>query len=235
LALTPNPPGQYRTKQEYVYRSLRDAILHCDLDPGARLVIDDLARQLNVSAIPVREALQLLQSEGFVVNVPHVGATVSPVSRESIDEVFTLMEGLEIVATRSAALRMTSEEAEELTDVVGAMDEAVADGRHEEWADLNTRFHLGITRVSAMPLLTDMMERVLVRWDRVRRYYFSGVLVHRIQLAQAEHREILKAMRMRELPILEAAVKQHNQGALVAYNEFLKGAAADAAVIRPSA
>jgi hypothetical protein len=61
------------------------------------------------------------------------------------------------------------------------------------------------------------------------------VLVHRIQFAQAEHREILKAMRMRELPLLERSVKQHNQGALVAYNDFLKGAAGEAAVIRPSA
>jgi DNA-binding FadR family transcriptional regulator len=61
-----------------------------------------------VSAIPVREALQLLQSEGLVTTVPHVGATVSPVSRESVAEVFTLMEGLEIVARPSRAGSTTS-------------------------------------------------------------------------------------------------------------------------------
>ena len=55
----------------------------------------------------MREALQLLQSEGLVVMVPHVGATVAPISRESITEVFTVMEGLEIVATRAAAERAT--------------------------------------------------------------------------------------------------------------------------------
>jgi len=164
-----------------------------------------------------------------------VGATVSPVSRESIDEVFTLMEGQEIVATRSAALRMSVDEGQELGEVVGAMDEALDRGRHEEWADLNTRFHLGISRMSAMPLLYEMTERVLVRWDRVRRYYFSGVLVHRIKLAQREHRDILAAMRSRELPLLEMTVKQHNQGALVAYTDFLKGEKAEPAAARPSA
>ena len=59
-----NRDTRHRTKQEFVYRTLRAAIIRCELPPGERLVIDDLARQLAVSAIPVREALQLLQSEG---------------------------------------------------------------------------------------------------------------------------------------------------------------------------
>jgi DNA-binding GntR family transcriptional regulator len=213
---------RFRTKQEFVYRTLRDEIMSCTLAPDQRLVIDDLARRLEVSAIPVREALQLLQSEGLVQNIPHVGATVSPLSRESIDEVFTVMEGLEIVATRGAAQRMTPEDAEALGEIVTAMDEAVAANRHEEWADLNTRFHLSISRLSAMPMLQEMTERVLARWDRVRRYYFSGVLVHRIEQAQGEHRELYAAMKDRSLRVMEETVKKHNQGALVAYTEYLR-------------
>ena len=94
-----------RTKQEFVYRTLRSAIMRCEIAPGERLVIDDLARKLEVSIIPVREALQLLQSEGLILNVPHVGATVAPITRESILDVFTLLEGLEIMATRLVAER----------------------------------------------------------------------------------------------------------------------------------
>jgi DNA-binding GntR family transcriptional regulator len=90
----------YRTKQELVYRRLRDDIMRCQLAPGQRLVIDELARRLSMSAIPVREALHLLQSEGLVVNVPHVGATVAPIAPASVHEVFTIMEGLELVAAR---------------------------------------------------------------------------------------------------------------------------------------
>src|SRR5260221_11295274 len=115
--------ARFRTKQEFVYRTLRDAIMRCELAPGQRLVIDDLARQLAVSAIPVREALQTLQSEGLVQTVPHVGATVTPISRESIDEVFTVMEGLEIVATRGASLRLTAEDAGQPPTTVDGMDE----------------------------------------------------------------------------------------------------------------
>jgi DNA-binding GntR family transcriptional regulator len=215
----------YRTKQEFVYETLRDAIMRCELGPGQRLVIDELARRLEVSAIPVREALQVLQSEGLVANVPHVGATVSLISRESIAEVFSIMEGLEIVATRSAAERMTEADAEVLGEITSAMDGALASGRNEEWADLNSRFHLTISRLSAMPLLHEMTERVLARWDRVRRYYLKGVLVDRLEQAQEEHRAMLRTMKARDLAGLEQVVKQHNQGALLAYAEFLRSQA----------
>lgn len=215
-------PMRYRTKQELVYQTLRGAIMRCDLRPGQRLVIDELARQLEVSAIPVREALHLLQSEGLVTSVPHVGATVSLISRESIDEIFAVLEGLEIVATRSATLRLTNTDAAALEGITVAMDEAWRMGRNEEWADLNSRFHLAIGRLSAMPMLQEMTERVLDHWDRVRRFYFSGVLVRRIEQAQEEHRTMVRAMKAKDLVALERTVKQHNQGALLAYAEYLQ-------------
>jgi DNA-binding GntR family transcriptional regulator len=215
---------RHRTKRELVYHTLRDAIMRCELAPGRRLLIDDLARQLEVSAIPVREALQLLQSEGLVDNVPHVGATVSPISRQSIDEVFAVMEGLEVVAARAAAERLGPAEVVELEQIVAGMDRAQASSRHAEWADLNSRFHLAISRMSAMPMLHEMTERVLARWDRVRRFYFNGVLVHRVELAQREHRALLAAMRSGDLVALERTVKEHNRGALQAYAEFIRRA-----------
>jgi DNA-binding FadR family transcriptional regulator len=67
-----------------------------------------------------------------------------------------------------------------------------------------------------------MTERVLARWDRVRRYYFSGVLAHRIEQAQEEHRELVRRMRARDVAGLEEAVKQHNQGARLAYADYLR-------------
>jgi DNA-binding GntR family transcriptional regulator len=212
-----------RTKQEFVYRTLREAIVKCELAPDARLVIDDLARRLEVSSIPVREALQLLQSEGLVLMVPHVGATVAPLSRESIAEVFTVMEGLEIVATRVAAERATAADLDALGETVALMDRALEAGAHEQWAELNTRFHVAISRLTGMPLLQEMMERSLDRWDRVRRYFFTGVLVHRAEHAQAEHHALLDAMRLKQWARLEETIREHNRGALSAYAAYLAG------------
>ena len=61
--------GQYQTKQKMVYHTLRQAIMHCQLQPGQRLVIEDIAHQLHVSPIPVREALQLARETGVRVHL----------------------------------------------------------------------------------------------------------------------------------------------------------------------
>ena len=102
------PHTRHLTKNAFVYQTLRTAIIRCELQPGERLVIDDLARRYEVSIIPVREALRLLESEGLVVSIPHVGATVAPISRDSVREVFTLLEGLELVASRADLQAMIS-------------------------------------------------------------------------------------------------------------------------------
>ena len=171
---TPSARGpRHQTKQAFVYRALHQALLSCAIQPGERLVIDDLAKRLGVSIIPVREALQMLQAEGLVVNVPHVGAAAAPLSRDSIVDVFTVLEGLEVVATRLLAERGSPEAVHALEPIVRDMDAAAEDARHEDWADLNTRFHLTISAATGLPLLREMTERLLGRWDRIRRYYLQ--------------------------------------------------------------
>jgi DNA-binding GntR family transcriptional regulator len=222
----PAPAGPL-TKQQFVYATLRESIIKCELGPGTRLVIDDLARQFHVSIIPVREALRLLQSEGLVLSVAHVGATVAPISRASVVEVFTVMEGLEVVATRAAAQRADAGDIAALRDLVAAMDRALDDDAPQHWAELNTRFHLTISRLADMPILQEMMQRAFDHWDRVRRYYFSGVFVHRTRQAQAEHHALLDQIRARDLPRLERTVREHNQGALAAYTSYLEAVPAE--------
>jgi DNA-binding GntR family transcriptional regulator len=218
-----NGGGGHLTKQQFVYSTLRESILRCELAPGTRLVIDDLARQFHVSIIPVREALRLLQSEGLVVSIAHVGATVAPISHASVVEVFTLLEGLEMVAGRAAALRATDNDFGVLRDLVAEMDRALENGSPQRWAEINTRFHIAICGLADMPILLDMMQRAVDYWDRVRRYYFRDVLIHRTRLAQAEHRAIVAHMESRDLPALEQTIREHNLGALAAYTAHLRG------------
>lgn len=212
------------TKQQAVYRTLRESILRCELRPGARLVIDDLARQFQVSIIPVREAIRQLQAEGLVLSVAHVGGTVAPISHASVVEVFTVLEGLEVVATRAAAERLTPADLTVLTDLVTAMDRAIEGGSPGLWAEMNTRFHLAIAAIAGMPMLEDMLQRAFDRWERVRRYYFSDVLIHRTRIAQAEHHALLHQIEARDFPQLERTIRQHNQGALASYLTYLSAA-----------
>jgi DNA-binding GntR family transcriptional regulator len=214
---------RFRTKQEYVHQYLREAILRSELLPGQRLVIDEIARRLRVSAIPIREALQLLQSEGLVISEPHVGATVAPISEASIDEAFAIMEGLETVAVRGVVPRLGDAEVEEIRRFVARMDDAVARKDYESWAGLNAQFHRRIGELAGMPLLREMTERVLSRWERLRRYYFKGVLVHRVEQAQREHRDLLAAFLARDADGAERVIREHNRAALASYKQFLAG------------
>jgi DNA-binding GntR family transcriptional regulator len=222
VALAGRSEMRFRTKQEYVYRALRDGIVRCELRPGQRLVIDELARRLSVSAIPIREALQLLQSEGLVVSEPHVGATVAPLSQEAIREAFSILEGLETVAVRAAVPRLAEADLEALERILARMDEAVAAQHYERWSELNTRLHRQISRVAAMPLLLEMTERVLARWERLRRFYLKGVLVHRVEQAQREHRSLFAALAARDADAAERLVREHNRAALAAYEDYLR-------------
>ncbi|HEY8741703.1 MAG TPA: GntR family transcriptional regulator [Chloroflexota bacterium] len=223
--------ASFQTKQQFAYQVLRQAIMRCELLPGKRLIIDDIARQLGMSLIPVREALQLLQSEGLIDTVPHVGAVVAPISRSSVIDTFTVMEGIETVAMRTAAERMTADDLLLLRELVDQMDAAVAADEHQRWGDLNTDFHVAIARTTAMPLLLEVTRRAFSAWDRIRRYYFDGVLVRRIPRSQQQHHAIVAALEGRDLPALEALARLHNQEALAAYLSYMP---ADGAATAPS-
>ena len=220
-SLAAPPPALYRTKQELVYRTLRDAILTCELAPDQRLVIDDIARRLSVSTIPVREALQMLQSEGLVTMVPHVGAAVAPLSRESVVDVFSVLEGLQVVAGRIAATEAGESELRELAGLVDEMDRAVQQGEYERWADVNTQFHARIAAIPGLTLLRQSNEQALDRWDRVRRFFYNGVLSHRVAIAQQEHHELMSAITARDAVGAASKMQGHYRHALDAYLQYL--------------
>jgi DNA-binding GntR family transcriptional regulator len=216
------PDVRFRTKQEYVYQFLRGAIMRGELAPGQRLVIDEIGRRLQVSAIPIREALQLLHSEGLVMGAPHVGATVASISEEEVHEVFAIMEGLETVGVREAARRVDDGGLALLSGVVAEMDAAIAVQDYERWAALNSDLHRTINEIARMPLLREMTDRVLARWERLRRHYFQGVVVPRAAQAQAEHHALLAALMRRDPSGAEQIVRAHNQAAQTAYADYLR-------------
>lgn len=211
----------HKTKQEFVYQTLRRAILRCELAPGQRLPTQEIANRLGVSLIPVREALQFLQSEGLVENRPHVGAAVARISGSSVAEIFTLLEGLETVAARVAARRMPPGEVDDLAGLLAEMDAAVEEGEYELWGELNTRLHVSIARNTGMPVVQEMTERVFDLWHRVQRCYLKEVLVQRVLQSQQEHHAILRALRDRNEEELERLVKVHNRNAMEAYTNHL--------------
>src|SRR6202047_2581727 len=127
-----------RSKKELVIENLRNAILNRELIPGTRLVIEDLAKQLGVSPIPVREALQQLDADGYVVIEPYLGAKVAPIEAESVIEVFSLLETMEVVSSRTACQHMSDADFNVLEEILVKIDSLVADP--ELWSHENGHF-----------------------------------------------------------------------------------------------
>ena len=226
IPLTPPSGRAFQTKQAMVYHTLREAIVHARLQPGERLVIDDLAAQLEVSSIPVREALQLLQAERLVEQKPHVGAVVAAITPDSAREIFALLEGLELAVFRGAAPLAAPADLAALTALVERMAGAANDGR---WLELNRRFHRAIAEIARMPRALDMLDRVSDDWERLRRHRFRDVGHPDTSAAEREHRAMITALAERSIPQLEALVSQHNRAALAFYLE-----AADATALAAS-
>jgi DNA-binding GntR family transcriptional regulator len=205
----------HRSKKDYVYESLRREILDGGLAPGARLIIDELAAGYGVSPIPVREALQQLQSDGYVVIQPYVGAKVAEIEIDAIHEIFALLEALEVISGRAACERMADAQLDALERMVTSMDDLVDDP--DRWSHENLVLHEFICTQAGTHLVEALLRKAMEHWDRLRRYYFKDVFTHRIRESQREHREIVSALRTRDGVLVERIIREHNQTALAAY------------------
>jgi DNA-binding GntR family transcriptional regulator len=213
------PIGSSRSKKELVSETLRQAILNGELLPGTRLVIDDLAKQLGVSPIPVREALQQLDADGYIVLEPYLGAKVAPIEAESVIEVFSLLETMEVVSSRTACQHMSEADFSALEMILLKMDSLI--NEPELWSQENRHFHSFICEKSGTRLIGSLMSKVLDHWDRLHRYFLKDVFARRLRQAQREHWEILKSLRTRDPARTETVVRQHAQAAMAAYQKHL--------------
>jgi DNA-binding GntR family transcriptional regulator len=210
----------FRSKNEVVYDLLHRSIIQGTYKPGQRMVIDDLATQLGVSQIPIREALRELEADGFVTIQPYIGVTVTEISADFIFEIFALLEAMEAVCSRQACRCMSENEIVALEELMEQMDASVDDP--DRWSKLNKQFHLQIADYAKTGLIKGMMHNVLDHWDRLRLYYVKDVLWHRVTAAQNEHRQIMAAFWRRDPDAVEQLIREHNQNALASYIEHLQ-------------
>jgi DNA-binding GntR family transcriptional regulator len=206
------------TKQQTIYHYLKDRIMEGKVPPGQRLIIEDIAEELGLSIIPVREALQLLQSERLVEIQAHAGATVASITRENIEEIFTILEGMEAVTVRRIAKNRPPGLEATLEALIMQMDQAEKRHDVEKWSALNMKFHLAMSEATGMPWVLEITARALGSWHRIRRHFFREGGEHRFAQAQKDHHGILDALRRGDADRAEKLVRQHNQRALRYYS-----------------
>lgn len=193
------------TKVALVYGELKRAIMSGEYAPGSRIVADQVAEQLGVSTVPTREALVRLAGEGWVELSPHVGAVVPPFDPNEILENALIRAALESSATRLATPHLTTEHFRELKKRLTAMDRAASAGS-PEYPRLNFEFHLLIVAACPYVRMRDLIRHVAEKTMRLRTVTF---VPHYIGASQAEHKEIVEALEVRDAEGAERLVRRH--------------------------
>lgn len=183
---------------------LREAILRGILVAGQQLRQDEIARELGVSHIPVREALRQLEAEGLVRLRPYRGFEVSELSVEEVEELYEIRIPLECQALKLAMPHLTEQDLERAAQILDAID---AEDEPSRWSQLNTEFHAVLYAPSRRQRLLNLIRMLRTNVDRYLRLYIS--VMHRKQYSQREHRKILEAIRRRDSEAAVAALEEH--------------------------
>jgi DNA-binding GntR family transcriptional regulator len=178
---------------EFVAEVLREAITTGHLRANQPLPQDEIAAQLNVSHIPVREALRQLQSEGLVAYQPNRGAQVNALGPDEIREIYEIRAILETAAIRRAVSRLTGAELQRAGGILSAA-EAPSDGA--EWGSLDVDFHELIYRLDDRPRLRELINGLLRRVDRY--WLMLGLMLTHREEFEREHRALLEAVAARD-------------------------------------
>jgi DNA-binding GntR family transcriptional regulator len=187
--------------------ALRTAIVEGSLAPGAPLRQDAIARHFSVSAIPVREALRQLESEGWVKVEVHKGATVATLSPQEAREIYEIRSALESLAIGLAIplhTEATLAECEQLCEA------AEAEKDPSLYVTRNEAFHLSLYAPAGRAQLAAMIDTLHRRGERYLRLKF-GLPSYKGE-SDSEHAALLDAVRRRDVPAAQSLLSQHLLG-----------------------
>ena len=211
----------FTTKTDWVYEKLRARILGGEHTPDGRLRLTALAQEFQISEMPVREALRMLQRDGLVRMESHRGATVVSLSWEHAAEIVSMRMHLEVLATREATGHHTPRSIEEIGRLLGRMDDHAAAGRAEQFSQDNRAFH---TMLYAPGPNAALMQEIQDLWDRVWRARAASIFAvdaDRMARAQQEHRRIFAAVRRGDVDAAAAAMERHRTLTMAGWHRII--------------
>ena len=204
-------PLERRRISDHVYEAVLHAILEHRFKPGERLSIPELSQSLDVSQMPVRQAIDRLSEEGFVDIRPRSGTFVAQADERDVAETFDLRRALDGLAAESAVLHVSDQDITELGEYIRQMDNFAALGSDGMAAHdrLNWEFHLLIVRLSDNEKLYEMYKQLNAHLQIASVHVSSRDWAARVPRAQAEHREIVDALENRSADALADVLARH--------------------------
>lgn len=155
------------TLEDQVLERLREAILEGVFPPGSQLNQVQVASQFGVSRGPVRAAVNKLEKEGLVRNIPHRGTFVTPLDKKTVRDLYSVRAVLEAYGVRLAVAQCTPEDIEELSEIVHEMRAAASQGDVEKVTRLDFEVHEFFIQLSGNSFLLQTWSTIKVQVRRV--------------------------------------------------------------------
>ncbi len=193
--------------QHAVLDELRLWIHSGRLQPGEKVLQEDVAGELGTSVVPVREALKTLQSEGLLVHHPNRGFFVTKLSEDELVELCDIRSALESLAVEKALVALNDEALIRMNELIVAMEDADRAGEIGNLIRLDRAFHFTLFSASESPQLIRMIDMTWDQSDAYRSAFFIEPS-HR-SATHREHRQILEATIRRDLKAICALLDTH--------------------------
>lgn len=198
--------------QEFAYARIKEQIISLKMKPGSRIHAHDLAKQLELSRTPIREALSRLEQEGLVARTTGWGYTVRLLGLKDIIDLFRLRDILEVEAALEALKHMDSTTLEKLHSIHKRAQIMLSKGRLAEFRALNREFHLSIGLAAQNELLYRMLLMLNDRILLIGSMHIE-LRAHRAKEIDAENQRILEALSAGQAKRLKSAVLAHIKNA----------------------
>ena len=207
----------YHTKNDVVYQQLKEKIVNRVLRPGERIVISDIANELEVSPMPVREALNRLQQDGFVEINPHVGARVVMFGATGFKEIALIRIELEVLATRLATPYLDDDKIKELDSVLKQMEMAVADRDGNLYSKLNKDFHCIVYSAGPYKYLYELILNLWAKSNFSKSIFLK--VPEQVSVSLDDHRKLLDALKAKDADKAAEILRSHKT---IAFQELFK-------------
>jgi DNA-binding GntR family transcriptional regulator len=198
--------------REKVREVIKNDIYEGRIKEGSRLVEVQLAKQINTSRTPVREALHMLEMEGLLESIPRVGYRVKPIKWEELEELCEIRSVNEILAARWAMERMTPHELHVLEENLELSRKDTENGNSKSFWDNDAKFHESIALFSRSTRLLELckqLRRHMVRY-RLQTIYLTEGPFHQVAARSNQgHQKILEAIKQKNHEGVKTAIQKH--------------------------
>jgi DNA-binding GntR family transcriptional regulator len=213
-------PVSYKKKKDIVYNLIRSEIMNGLLAMGEHLVISNLATRLEVSTIPVREALQRLEAEGLVTITAHVGAKVTVVRLDQVAEVLAILESLHLIVWRHACGHITPKDLTALEKRLREMDGQT--GSPAIWSFSCEQFHESLCEACGLTVTLHLLRLAHDQWRRLHRQLLADVFVKRLNASQKDTWKLYHALAARKPDEVETILHAHFETSRQVYQKHIE-------------